>query len=105
MLAQRVNPSPRSHKGVAMIVEIEPLQGAQSRLCSHPQCDGRDAKWRFPQTQDQPTGELVSCSIHIARIVEHILRWTLGVEVPINHGRRPRRNRQNAKSTDAARAA
>lgn len=56
-----------------MIVQIEPLE-IRGVKCSHPRCDGRDAKWQFPQTKNRKRGKLVSCSVHIARIVEIIMR-------------------------------
>ncbi len=58
-----------------MIVEIGPLENSDGSIkCSHPRCDGRPAKWDFPQTATRKRGRLRSCSVHIARMAEIILR-------------------------------
>lgn len=59
---------------IAPTVQIGPLESHVHIKCSHPRCDGRDAKWFFPQTQNRPGGPLYSCSVHVARFLEIILR-------------------------------
>lgn len=56
-----------------MILEIEPLESRSTAKCHHRRCDGRSAKWRFPQTRDLPAGEILSCSVHIPHFCEIIL--------------------------------
>jgi hypothetical protein len=72
-----------------MTLEVEPLENHIHVLCRHPRCDGRAAKWTFPQTKHLPDGPLVSCSVHVARFLEIVMRYH-AIKVPINVGRKNR---------------
>jgi hypothetical protein len=56
-----------------MTVEVEPFENPNREICRHPKCDGRPAKWSYPQTKSVPLGPLVSCSVHAARFIEIVL--------------------------------
>jgi hypothetical protein len=56
-----------------MTIEVELFENPERVKCRHPKCDGRPAKWSFPQTKSIPLGPLVSCSVHSARFLEIVL--------------------------------
>lgn len=58
-----------------MTVEVEPYENPSRCGCNHPKCDGRPARWRFPETNHRPQGPLVSCSVHLARLCELVLKY------------------------------
>ena len=72
-----------------MILEIEAFANPDHIKCSHPRCDGRDAKWSFPQSADPSKPALVSCSVHVARFLEIVQRQK-GVDIPVHVGRKQR---------------
>jgi hypothetical protein len=55
---------------IAPRVQIEPFESDTHVTCHHTRCDGRAAKWLFPQTASAPNGPYRSCSVHLARFVE-----------------------------------
>jgi hypothetical protein len=63
------------------VIEIVSLRPRESKLkCSSPKCDGRPARWLFPQapTGWQPNGvaeKFVSCSNHLAAIATVVEMW------------------------------
>jgi hypothetical protein len=95
--------TPSRSKGVVMIVEIEPLANDVIVKCPHPRCDGRSAKWSFPQTRHLPTGPMLSCSVHLARVAEIVLNYH-AVPVAINAGRRRRTSGTSANALERPRA-
>jgi hypothetical protein len=78
---------PASERASAVLVER--LPASATAVCPHPRCDGRHARWGFPQTRHLPTEEYRSCSVHIARFCELVLTYH-AVDVPISFGRRRR---------------
>lgn len=87
-----------------MIVQIEPFESATPVKCHHPRCDGRGAKWTFPQTRHLPSGPMLSCSVHLARFCEIVLNYH-AVPIPINIGRRPRHRAHDARTTSGSKRA
>jgi hypothetical protein len=69
-----------------MIIQIEPFANDDHTRCAHARCDGRDAKWQFPQTSTWTGGPIRCCRVHIGHFVEIILEQIAGYE-PIK-GRR-----------------
>jgi hypothetical protein len=57
-----------------MTIDVEVLETVQPIRCSHARCDGRPAHWTFPQTFTNEDGPLYSCSVHLARLCEVVLK-------------------------------
>lgn len=59
--------------GAAMTVKVELYVNPDRHKCFSLICDGRPAKWIFPQTDKITNGPIRSCSVHVARHIEVVL--------------------------------
>ena len=62
---------------IKAFAEVEAFENREKTPCQHPHCDGRPARWKFPQTTHLGSDKLVCCSSHLVRFVEIVISHRL----------------------------
>jgi hypothetical protein len=62
-----------------LTIVVGPYPNPTKIPCNHPRCDGRPARWTFPQINAEITSvQPLSCNVHLARFAETLLAHLTG---------------------------